>query len=167
MANSGNLTPWKPGQSGNPIGRPQGSRNSFSAAYIRDFHAVWDESGIQAIRTMAAKNPSGFVAVASKLIPQQVAMDLQVALPGNLDAESWMLVQQVVQAVKTALPDAANRDPTEVFQFVLSALRQADAKNVIVLGRPGHNPKGSRMGTHATRSDLVGAVRSVACNPRS
>ena len=36
MANSGNLTPWKPGQSGNPIGRPPRSRNSFSAAYIRN-----------------------------------------------------------------------------------------------------------------------------------
>ena len=41
-----------------------------------------------------------------------------------------MLVQQVVQAVKAALPDAADRNPTEVFQFVLGALRQADAKTI-------------------------------------
>ncbi len=27
MANSENLTPWKPGHSGNPKGRPKGSRN--------------------------------------------------------------------------------------------------------------------------------------------
>ena len=84
-----NLTPWKPGQSGNPNGRPLGTRNSFSQAYIRDFHTVWDEAGIGAIRTMAAKNPSGFVAVASKLIPQQVAVDMQASLPGNLSAQDW------------------------------------------------------------------------------
>jgi len=41
-----------------------------------------------------------------------------------------MLVQEVVQAVKAALPDAADRNPTEVFQFVLGALRQADAKTI-------------------------------------
>jgi hypothetical protein len=41
-----------------------------------------------------------------------------------------MLVQEVVSAVKTVLPDAANRNPTEVFQFVLGALRQADVKRI-------------------------------------
>ncbi len=28
MANEQNLTPWKPGQSGNPAGRPRGTENS-------------------------------------------------------------------------------------------------------------------------------------------
>ncbi len=82
-----NLTPWQPGQSGNPNGRPLGSRNAFSQAYVRDFQTVWDESGITAIRAMASKNPSGFVAIAWKLIPQQVAVDMQASLPGNLDHE--------------------------------------------------------------------------------
>ena len=71
MPNVGNLVaPWKPGQTGNPNSRPVGSRSAFSQAYVRDFQTVWDESGIDAIREMAKKNPSGFVAVASKLIPR-------------------------------------------------------------------------------------------------
>src|SRR5262245_33082869 len=31
------LTPWKPGQSGNPAGRPKGSRNRLSEDFIRAF----------------------------------------------------------------------------------------------------------------------------------
>jgi hypothetical protein len=62
MPNVGNLvTPWKPGQTENPNGRPIGSRSAFSQAYVRDFQTVRDESGIDAIREMAKKNPSGLV----------------------------------------------------------------------------------------------------------
>jgi Family of unknown function (DUF5681) len=117
-----NLTPWKPGQSGNPNGRPLGTRNSFSQAYIRDFHTVWDEAGIAAIRTMAAKNPSGFVAVASKLIPQQVAVDTQASLPGNLSAQDWQVMREIVEAVKLAVPDASSKPPGEVLEYVRARL---------------------------------------------
>ena len=65
MPNVGNLVaPWKPGQTGNPNGRPIGSRSAFSQSHVRDFQTVWDESGIKAIREMASKNPSGFVGAA-------------------------------------------------------------------------------------------------------
>jgi hypothetical protein len=117
-----NLTPWKPGQSGNPHGRPLGTRNSFSQAYTRDFHTVWDEAGIGAIRTMAAKNPSGFVAVASKLIPQQVAVDMQASLPGNLSAQDWQVMREIVEAVKLAVPDASSKLPGEVLEYVRARL---------------------------------------------
>ena len=131
MPNVGNLVaPWKPGQTGNPNGRPVGSRSAFSQAYVRDFQTVWDESGIDAIREMAKKNPSGFVAVASKLIPQQVSLDMQASLPGNLSLEDWQLLREVIQAVRSGIPDAAHARPGEVFQRVLSALRAAEAKTI-------------------------------------
>ena len=36
MANTGNLTPWVAGQSGNPNGRPAGSRTVFSQGFLKD-----------------------------------------------------------------------------------------------------------------------------------
>jgi hypothetical protein len=69
MPNVGNLvTPWKPGQTENPNGRPIGSRSAFSQAYVRDFQTVRDESGIDAIREMAKKNPSGLVGAPAKFL---------------------------------------------------------------------------------------------------
>jgi Family of unknown function (DUF5681) len=39
---------FKPGQSGNPAGRPLGSRNKLSEAFLADFYQVWQERGIEA-----------------------------------------------------------------------------------------------------------------------
>jgi hypothetical protein len=39
-----NLKPWQPGQSGNPNGRPVGSRSAFSAGFTRDLAEVWTET---------------------------------------------------------------------------------------------------------------------------
>ena len=38
-------TQWKPGQSGNLNGRPVGTRQAFSAGFLRDLAEVWQEHG--------------------------------------------------------------------------------------------------------------------------
>ena len=122
-------TQWKPGVSGNPTGKPIGTRHAFSQGFIRDFALVWQEEGLEAVRKVARKSPESFVAIAAKVCPADVRVSIEPSA-GGLSPEDWILVQQVVQAVKAALPDAAERNPTEVFQFVLGALRQADAKTI-------------------------------------
>ena len=84
---------------------------------------------MEAVGKVARKSPESFVAIAAKVCPADVRVSIEPSA-GGLSPEDWILVQQVVQAVKAALPDAAERNPTEVFQFVLGALRQADAKTI-------------------------------------
>ena len=36
---------WPPGVSGNPNGRPVGSRTAFSTGFLRDLAQVWQEHG--------------------------------------------------------------------------------------------------------------------------
>jgi len=36
---------WQPGQSGNPNGRPVGSRTAFSQGFPKDLVEVWSEEG--------------------------------------------------------------------------------------------------------------------------
>ena len=55
IANYPNLKPWKPGQSGNPAGKPPGARHAFSQGFIRDFALVWQEEGLEAVRKVAAR----------------------------------------------------------------------------------------------------------------
>jgi hypothetical protein len=57
-----------------------------------------------------------------------VAHGVAQRLPGNLDADDWQIVMAVMEAVRTALPDANQRSPSSVLEFVLNAIRQADAK---------------------------------------
>ena len=57
----GKPTRWPPGQSGNPAGKPPGTRTAFSQGFIRDFALVWAEEGLEAVRKVAKKSPEAFV----------------------------------------------------------------------------------------------------------
>ncbi len=59
----------------NPAGRPRGSRNKLSEAFLQDFYEVWLEEGEQALRTAARKSPARFIAVAASLIPQHFKLE--------------------------------------------------------------------------------------------
>ena len=63
---------FKPGQSGNPAGRPKGTRNKVTEAFLRDLKSTWDEFGVEALKIMAQKNPAEFVRVVAKLVPRDV-----------------------------------------------------------------------------------------------
>ena len=66
-----NLKPWKPGQSGNPAGRPKGARHKLCTQYIEDLQKVWDDQGIAAIRKLAKEKPAAFVAAVGQLVPRE------------------------------------------------------------------------------------------------
>jgi hypothetical protein len=121
---------WLPGQSGNPNGRPLGARSEFSAAFMRDLAGVWAKCGADTIEKVAADDPSRFFAVASTLIPKDVAISIEQRLPGGLSPEDWSIVLEIMSAVKQGLPDANSHRPGEVLEHVLMALRAYDAKMI-------------------------------------
>lgn len=41
--------PWAKGTSGNPAGRPAGSRNKLSEMFLEDLAADWERNGADAI----------------------------------------------------------------------------------------------------------------------
>ena len=118
---------WPPGQSGNPNGRPIGSRSAFSAAFCRDLVEVWFDEGREAMLKTAKTNPVTFFAVCARLIGPEVKITLEQSLPGNLSVEDWQAMKEVLSAVREGLPSADQMPPGQVFERVLSALRQADS----------------------------------------
>lgn len=63
---------FKPGQSGNPGGRPKGSRNKLGEAFIEDMYAQWKERGAEVIEKVIAERPQDFMKCVASLLPQQM-----------------------------------------------------------------------------------------------
>ena len=70
------VRPWKPGESGNPAGRPKGSRNKLSEEFVAEVYADWCEHGAAAIQTVRETRPDVYVKVVASLLPRQVQAEV-------------------------------------------------------------------------------------------
>jgi hypothetical protein len=73
-------TPFPPGVSGNPAGRPRGSRGKLSEDFLADLHAAWSAHGATALERCALEEPGTFVKVIANLLPRNVDINLTAAV---------------------------------------------------------------------------------------
>jgi len=121
---------WPPGVSGNPNGRPVGSRTVFSQGFLKDLASVWAERGRAAMEKTAIDQPTVFFATCARLIGPEVKLTIEQTLPGNLSMEDWQMMREIVAAVRQTIPDASSKPPGAVLSHVLEALRLAEAKPI-------------------------------------
>jgi hypothetical protein len=76
QAEQSNLIPWKPGQSGNPAGRPKGARNKLAESFLADVLSEWETHGATAISDMREKNPADFCKMVASLLPKDVNLNV-------------------------------------------------------------------------------------------
>lgn len=63
---------WKPGQSGNPKGRPPGSKDKLGEAFVSALLDDFEENGSQAIVTCRTEKPDVYLQVIARVIPKDV-----------------------------------------------------------------------------------------------
>lgn len=63
-------TQWKPGQSGNPAGRPKGARSKLSEAFLNVLADDFEANGQAAIEKLRDENPAQYANVIAKLMPK-------------------------------------------------------------------------------------------------
>ncbi|MBK1866386.1 DUF5681 domain-containing protein [Aestuariivirga sp. YIM B02566] len=68
-------TPFKPGQSGNPKGRPKGARSKLGEAFLDDLLQAWERDGAAAIQRVIETKPAAFLKVVADILPKELKVE--------------------------------------------------------------------------------------------
>jgi hypothetical protein len=107
-------------------GRPSGVRNRFSAAFVADVAEVWERHGADVLERLVVEEPARFADICSRLVPKEVVATLEQRPAGGLDEADLA----ILRAIKEGISDAGAREPGEVFDTVLQAIRAHTAKQI-------------------------------------
>lgn len=69
-------TQFKPGQSGNPAGKPKGAKHKLQENFLKDVLEAWETKGAEAITMMIADKPGDFVKMVASLMPKEATLNI-------------------------------------------------------------------------------------------
>jgi hypothetical protein len=76
------------GISGNPNGKPLGSRNKLKEAFWIDFCGAWETHGPAALAIVAKDDPSTFVKVAASIMPKETELTMREVFAKDLSDDA-------------------------------------------------------------------------------
>jgi hypothetical protein len=101
---------WKPGVSGNPLGRPMHARQRLGEKIIANIAALWEEEGETVLRRLMAEDPATFARLAFQILPKESLLNVQQAPPGGLEPEQWARLREILAMVERIAPPGTSLD---------------------------------------------------------
>jgi hypothetical protein len=106
-----NLRPFKPGQSGNPKGRPKGARNRLGTQFLEALESDFNQHGPQAIALVRERKPEIYMRVVADLLPKEANINVEA---GEAFVELWRRISDSLGDELADRVDAEQRRPASV-----------------------------------------------------
>lgn len=95
---------FKPGQSGNPAGKPKGTRHKLTEDFVKALADDFDQHGRDAIVAVRTDDPGKYLDIVAKLVPK----DVELNVTGSAAFERiWRMIGEGVAAT---LPEDGESD---------------------------------------------------------
>src|SRR6478736_8308127 len=99
---------FKPGQSGNPQGRPKGARNRLGTQFLEALEADFNQFGPQAIALVREKKPEVYMRVVADLLPKEANINIEA---GEAFVELW---KEISDGLGDEIADRLDDEPSVV-----------------------------------------------------
>ncbi len=82
-------TQFKPGQSGNPQGRPKGSKNKLSESFLEALAEDFEKHGKDAIERVFKNAPGEYLRIVASMVPKEFLLEI-----AQEEKVSWVINAQ-------------------------------------------------------------------------
>ena len=150
---------WQRGVSGNPAGRPRGSRNALSeeviCALLRDFR----QHGQKAVAKVRRTQPAAYLKILALLVPREHRLEHSNPIKDLTDEE----LETMIEHIKASL-EAQARGPVKVIEGTIGSIA-VEATALAVLEPPKPKNRLMREADTAVGSRELNRNRKVASRP--
>lgn len=72
--------PFKPGQSGNPAGRPKGARQKLGEDFLNALRDDFEANGPAVIQAVRSEKPDQYLKVIASILPKEIELSADVVV---------------------------------------------------------------------------------------